>query len=425
MISAYYEGINASLDSLQKILPEHAKKAGWNVKDIVSSSDNVKFELKKGFLDKATITVKLFAQDASLEVQAPKESMKRDLMDVAETAITNSCANPAAVVVWRKQEQIRAQAAVKSWAPDWNPNAPVQSQEQAAPVQVAKPETPKPPAPKLEACMHCTAPLTCDPEEVLVICNYCGYVNNTTGEQPPRYSMLPVVVDGSKAMEIAKDHVAKGVLVTRGMAERAEWGSIILRYVPNWAVTIQLNGYVEGKRAIMKTKSAKGQVAQEVAFRAMGGALGGLFGGAGKGAGEALVDRTERMSISETMDVSIVARKAAEFQPDAGAYKIPLDKKEPFRKTGDETLNVEISDKAAAERAKSLALQQLRTRYTVVKQFSVGANPFDDSELIYSPWWFIEYRMGGKSFSVIVDACNGSVIAGQRPWLPKRATKGR
>ena len=131
------------------------------------------------------------------------------------------------------------------------------------------------------------------------------------------------------------------------------------------------------------------------------------------------------MSISETMDVSIMARKAAEFQPDAGAYKIPLDKKEPFRKTGEETLNVEIGDKAAAERAKSSELQELRSRYTFVSRFNVGAYPFDDSELIYSPWWFIEYRMGGKSFSAIADACNGSVIAGQRPWLPKGTTKGR
>jgi len=124
------------------------------------------------------------------------------------------------------------------------------------------------------------------------------------------------------------------------------------------------------------------------------------------------------------MDVSVVARKAAEFQPDAGA-KIPLDKKEPFKKTGEETLNVEINAQAAAERAKSLALQELRSRYTFVSRFSVGAYPVGDSELIYSPWWFIEYRMGGRSFSVIVDACNGSVIAGQRPWLPKGITKGR
>jgi hypothetical protein len=402
------------MDNLQKAIPEHIQQIGWSVKKLISGPNSFMFELKKGFLEKAVIKVRGTPQDVYVEVDG-----QQGLMDIVEQALASSCDNPAAIVGWKMQAEQRAMELAKASAVVAQPPAP------SAPAPTPPPPAPKPPAPKLEACLHCAAPLTYDPEEVLVICNYCGYVNNTTGEQPPRYSMLPVVVDGSKAMEIAKDHVAKGILVTRGMAERAEWGSIVLRYVPNWAVTVQLNGYVEGKRALIKTKSAKGQVAQEVAIRAIGGALGGLFGGAGKGAGDALADRTERMSISETMDVSIVARKAAEFQPDAGAYKIPLDKKEPFRKTGDETLNVEISDKAAAERAKSLALQQLRTRYTVVKQFSVGANPFDDSELIYSPWWFIEYRMGGRSFSVIIDACNGSVIAGQRPWLPKGTTKGR
>ena len=394
------------MENLQGTLPDYVKQAGWSVKKLIPGQNSFMFELKKGFFEKAVIKVRGVPEDVYVEVDGPE-----GLMDMVEQALANSCANPAALIGWKEQAKQQAMEFAKA-------SAAAQASV-SAPAPTPPTPAPKPAAPKLEACMHCAAPLTYDPEEVLVICNYCGYINNTTGEQPPRYSMLPVVVAGSQAMEIAKDHVGKGILVTRGMAERAEWGSIILRYVPNWAVTIQLDGNVEGKRALIKTKDTKGQVAQEVAMQALGGALGSIFGGAGKGAGRALGDRTERMSVSEAMDVSVVARKAAEFQPDAGAYKIPLDKKEPFRKTGEETLNVEISDKAAAERAKSLALQELRARYTFVSRFSVGANPVGDAELIYSPWWFIEYRMGGKSFSVIIDACSGSVIAGQRPWLPK------
>jgi len=406
MTSARYREIGARLDNLQETLPEYIKQAGWSVKKLIPGQNSFMFELKKGFFEKAVLKVRGTPEDVYIEVDGPQ-----GLMDIVEQALANSCANPATLIGWKEQAKQQAMEFAKaSAAAQPSPSASVPTPPTPAP---------KPAAPKLETCMHCAAPLTYDPEEVLVICNYCGYINNTTGEQPPRYSMLPVVVNGSQAMEIAKDHVGKGILVTRGMAERAEWGSIILRYVPNWAVTIQLDGNVEGKRALIKTKDTKGQVAQEVAMQALGGALGSLFGGAGRGAGRAIGDRTERMSVSEAMDVSVVARKAAEFQPDAGAYKIPLDKKEPFRKTGEETLNVEISDKVAAERAKSLALQEIRARYTFVSRFSVGANPVGDSELIYSPWWFIEYRMGGRSFSVIVDACNGSVIAGQRPWLPK------
>ncbi|MEM2935996.1 MAG: hypothetical protein QW231_02340 [Candidatus Bathyarchaeia archaeon] len=412
MISARYREIGVRMGDFQRALPEYVQQIGWSVKKVIPGQTSFMLELKKGFFDKATIKVRGVPQDVYVEIEGPQ-----NLMDVAEQALANSCDNPGALIGWKEQAQQKAMEFAKGLAgiiKAPTPTAP-------APPQLTQP--PKPAAPKLEACLHCGAPLTYDPEEVLVICNYCGYVNNTTGEQPPRHSMLPVLLSGSQAMEIAKDHVAKGIFVTRGMAERAEWGSIVLRYIPNWTVTVQLEGDVEGKKALVKTKDTKAQVAQEVAMQALGGVLGGMFGGAGRGAGKAIRDRVERMSVSEALDVSVVARKAAEYQPDAGAYKSPLDRKEPFKKTGEETLNVELGAREATEKAKALALQELRSRYTFVSRFNVGAYPVGEPELIYAPWWFIEYRMGGRSFSVIVDACSGSVIAGQRPWLPKGIVK--
>jgi len=410
MISARYREIGARIEQFQQALPGYVQQIGWSVKKVIPGQNSFMLELKKGFFDKATIKARGIPQDVVVEVEGPQ-----DLMDIVEQALASSCDNPGALVGWKQQAAQQAIEIAKSFAgiiPTAIPKAPAAPPPQPAPA-------PKPAAPKLEACMHCAAPLTYDPEEVLVICNYCGYVNNTTGEQPPRYSMLPIVLNGSQAIEIAKEHAAKGIFVTKGMAESAEWGSIVLRYIPNWAVTIQLEGDLEGKKALVKTKDTKSAVAQEVAIQAIGGAIGGLFGGAGRGAGKAIADRTERMSVSEAIDVPVVARKATEFQPDAGAYKIPLEKKEPFKKTGEETLNVEIDAQGATEKAKGLALQELRSRYTFVSRFSVGAYLVGEPELIYAPWWFIEYRVGGRSFSVIVDACNGSVIAGQRPWLPK------
>jgi hypothetical protein len=401
------------MEAFQQALPRYVSQLGWNVKKAIPGQTSFMLELKKGFFDKAVIKARGVPEDVSVEVEGPQE-----LMDFVEQALAESCSNPAALVGWKEQAKQQAMEFAKSFAGVIQPPVP----SGTAPPPVAQ-QAPKPAAPKLEACLHCTAPLTYDPEEVLVVCNYCGFINNTTGEQPPRYSMLSVSLTGAQALETAKNHLAKGILVTRGMAERAEWGSIVLRYIPNWAVTVQLDGDVEGKKALVKTKDAKGQVAQEVAMQALGGALGSIFGGAGRGAGRALGDRTERMSVSEAMDVPVVARKAAEYQPDPGAYKIPLEKKEPFKKTGEETLNVEMNAREASERAKGLALQELRSRYTVVSRFSVLANPIGEPELIYSPWWFIEYRMGGKSYSMIVDGSNGSVVAGQRPWLPKGAIR--
>jgi hypothetical protein len=228
--------------------------------------------------------------------------------------------------------------------------------------------------------------------------------------------MLPVDVQGSESLKIAKDHVGKGILVTKGMAERADWGAIILRYIPIWSVPIQLGGYVEGRKALVKAKSAKGQMTQDVALSALAG-LGGILSG-GK---MPTSDRFECNSINETMDVSVVARRAPEVQPDVGTCKFPLDKKEAFRKTGEETLNVEISAEEAFERAKTMGFQEVKSRYTATHKFNPTARLAGEPELIYAPWWFIEYNMGGKAYSVIVDACSGCVVAGQKPWIPKGA----
>ncbi len=410
MISARYRSIGVKLEAFQQTIPKYAEQLGWTTKKTIPGQTSFMLELKKGLFDKAVIKVRGVPDDLYVEVDGPQ-----DLMDYVEQALAESSANPAALIGWKEQAKQQAMDFAKSFA------GVIQ------PPSVAMPPPPsvvtKPAAPKLEACLHCGAPITYDPEEVLVVCNYCGFINNTTGEQPPKYSMLAVSLAGSQALEVAKDHLAKGILITRGMAERAEWGSILLRYVPNWNVTIQLDGDIEGKKALTKSKDVKTQVAQEIALQALGGALGSIFGGAGRGAGRAITDRTERISVSEAMDVPVVARKAAEYQPDPGAYKIPLEKKEPFKKTGEETLNVEINAREASERAKGLAMQEIRSRYTFVSRFSVFANPIGEPELIYSPWWFIEYRMGGNSYSMIVDASNGSVVAGQRPWLPKGVTR--
>jgi hypothetical protein len=118
---------------------------------------------------------------------------------------------------------------------------------------------------------------------------------------------------------------------------------------------------------------------------------------------------------------NVVARRAPEIQPDIGTCKFPLNKKEAYRKTGKETLNMEMSSEEAFERAKTMGFEDIKARYTTTRKFSPRASLAGQPELIYAPWWFIEYSRGGKDYSVIVDACNGLVIAGKRPWIPKGA----
>jgi hypothetical protein len=410
MTKAQYKDLNVNVDAFLNTFRTFVNKAGWQIKDEISDRVTATFTIKKGLLNTATVKVRGTPQDLFVELVGTSA-----VMDLVEQAVAASCDKPTSIIGWRDQMSLRP---------------PIQSQTTSQPGPPNQPSPPMPPpqstikpiVPKLEACLHCGAPVNYNPEEYLIICEYCGFINNPSGEQPPRYSMLPVCFAGTNILEIAKKHVAKGIFITKNMVNQAEWGSIILRYVPNWVMTMQLRGSLQGDRALIKTKDAKAQVAQDFAMKALGSMLAGASHG--KGSGRTVQQyRPTTHSINETLDVFVVARRSAAFQPDVGVQKIPLDKKEAFQKVSDETLNVELSPTEAVEKARGLALEDVRARYLSVSNFNVTATPVGDAELIYTPWWFLEYKMGGVSYSLIVDACVGNVIAGKRPWLPKKTVE--
>ena len=404
MTSAQYKDLNVNVTAFQKTFRAYVTQAGWQVKDEVADQVTATFTLKKGLLNTTTVKVRGTPQDLFVELIGASA-----VMDLVEQAVAASCEKPTSIIGWRDQSRLRSPVS----------SQPISQPPQQTPSTVQQPVV-KPPVPKLEACLHCGAPITYNPEEYLIICEYCGFINNPSGEQPPRYSMLPICFAGTKILDIAKNHVAKGIFITKNMVNQAEWGSIILRYVPNWVMTMQLRGSLHGDRALIKTKDATAQVAQDFAMRALGGVLSGM----GKSSGRTIQQHQPvTHSINEALDVFVVARRSAAFQPDVGVQKIPLDKKEPFQKVSDETLNVELSPVEALEKARSLALDDVHARYLSVSNFNVTATPVGDPELIYTPWWFLEYKMGGVSYSLIIDACAGNVIAGKRPWLPKKTEK--
>ena len=419
MIQARYKGAGIDLSALQGRLRSYLEQEGWSIKKFSPGVSSFKVVVKKGFFGgKVEVEGRGTPDDFLIEAKGDRKAIG-EVMDIVERALADSAANPAAITSWEEQMRQQAMQAATQVAGvlsrlrlPFGPAPPQPAPPPAPAAPAPAPPKPKPP----ETCPNCGAPLTYSPEDLMVICEYCGHMVNLTGGPLPRMSMLPVLVDGATAIELAKQYAAKGIFITKGMAERAEWGDIVLRYVPIWAVTVQVQGDVVGEKALVKAKSTKAKIAQEVALEALGGFLGGFLG---RGARRAVADRWTRTTISEAIDVPVVARRAAAFQPDPGAYKVPLERKEPFRQTGEEVLGVEISAQEAMEKAKAMALDEIKARFTTIVQFNVWANPIGEPELVYAPWWFIEYRMGGRSFSVIVDACTGKVIAGQRPWLPK------
>ncbi|MCX8203610.1 MAG: hypothetical protein N3H32_04770, partial [Nitrososphaeria archaeon] len=159
------------------------------------------------------------------------------------------------------------------------------------------------------------------------------------------------------------------------------------------------------------------KVAQEIGLELLGAALGGK-------AGRTIADRERKETVDELMQVPVVARRSAAYQPDPEAFRVPLERKLPFRRTGDEVLNAEMDEAEAVNFAKGTALETIRSRYTTLRKFDVSAFEAGEPELVYDPWWFVKYEMSGREFMVVVSGSTGNVIAGQRPWIPRRSKGG-
>jgi len=140
------------MESLQKTLPEYFQRAGWTVEKVLPFTNSVMFEVKKGFLEKATIHFQGAPQDLTLEVDGSGEAM-----DVAEAALTDSCDNPAALVGYKEQKKIEQQEVVKNIVGMFGPHA------QAASAQ----------------------PMTVEKEVVMIPCKYCGALMDDTATVCP------------------------------------------------------------------------------------------------------------------------------------------------------------------------------------------------------------------------------------------------
>ena len=411
-----YQGVRANHRDVAERFAQILSDMGYKTRvrhSVVSS----RIFFKKGFFGKErSIVLRSIGEDLTVEGDVIGE-----IIQALDDAVLSCSANPSAFKPLREtmMEQARKMmTAIPGLGKLFG--APTPPPQQPSPQPQPVRPTPKPAKPKLEACPNCGAPLRYDPEEIIVTCPYCGFTINVTGEPIKRHSMLPLLVSGADALRIAKDYVAKGIFTTRGMAERAEWSEFRLYWVPVWLYTVNVRGYVVGRRALVATKDTKAQILQEVGLSVLSSMIGGMFGRTGRAVERGLERaREERTEISETLDVPVVARKSAMFQLEPGKWKVPIDKKQPYTKAVEgEVLGVEIGEEAAREKARSEALAIIRSRYTTVLQFEVDAQVLGEGELMHVPFWFIKYTMGGKEYAVVVDACSGQVVAGQRPWLP-------
>jgi len=360
-----YQGVGIDHAHVGKILADKLAQNGYKTELETSKITSI-VHWKKGFFKKGSVV--LSSENDDLIVQGYVED---EIIPFLDEALYETFSDKSKFIPYKEKlnlENIKKKEEEKAQA----------EQQTQAPQRI-----------KLEKCKNCGAPLNIGGETLpwLIICEYCGFVNNADASKPiPQIGILNA--SDIDAFKIAEDFIAKGIFVTRGAAKSANMRVVQDNYVPIWHIVVSLNGYVETLRYVTET------IGKQVITRQI----------------------RQRFQIAETYEVPIIARANSEFQPDFEKYKLPLSSKQPLKYVPN-MLSVELDEKEASSIAISKALEHVKKRYSNIVTFNVNGNIVGSPELIYVPIVVVKYNWDKKEYFVAIDKSSGNVIAGTRPLV--------
>jgi DNA-directed RNA polymerase subunit RPC12/RpoP len=235
-------------------------------------------------------------------------------------------------------------------------------------------------------CSHCGAPLPFEPGEIVATCKYCGYttVIETGKAFTFEHSMLLNKYDATQIEKLVKSWMQSGFLKPPDLAKKSKIIEKSLVYIPFWIVTAEAETTYKGIfERVTPTVVKEGRITKKYNWL-------------------------------------ILARKATEFP--TREYDVPLEGKVPydFRKIEDyaKTLNSEIDRDEALEKAK----QEIEEHHKYLIQQDVDKITEIKSEInvsqavyLHAPIWFIKYEYKGKTYKLIIDGAEGTVIKGDIP----------
>ncbi len=238
------------------------------------------------------------------------------------------------------------------------------------------------------SCSHCNAPLEYEPGEIIVTCKYCGSSNviKTGVAFTFEHSMLVNNFDEEDIKNRVKEWMESGFLKPKDLEKSSKMTEVNLTYLPFWVIPLEAKSHYKG-----------------------------LFERVGPGI-------VKEGAISKSYNWLVLGRKASEFP--TREYDIPLKGKIPFNitkvRSGAKVLNSEIVETEAIEIAK----QQVKSHHDFLAKQDVDRIieiktdiTVDDAVYLHSPIWFITYTYKERSYQLILEGSNGTVIKGDIPPL--------
>jgi hypothetical protein len=250
-------------------------------------------------------------------------------------------------------------------------------------------------------CQSCNAPLAVSPDDVLVVCAYCGFTSTVEGEKIENHFVLEPTMDAGEVRDKITQWVGRG-----GKARMTE---AHLRFVPFWVESMHAFTSYQGYKKHQETEyytdsQGKRRSRTKIEYEPIQG------------------------QFDENRSVNVLCRRGATFYSLGELDKaLHVTKRaiQPFDYnaiTAVESkplfLNSELTDGDAYEIAETIVAQDHRSRAdskaTEIWDCHSRINK-TGSYLLHVPHWLVRYRFGSETYRVGIDGHTKKVLKGEVP----------
>ncbi|MFW9830648.1 MAG: hypothetical protein ACFFD8_02625 [Candidatus Thorarchaeota archaeon] len=250
-------------------------------------------------------------------------------------------------------------------------------------------------------CQSCNAPLTVSPDDVVIVCGYCGFTSTIEGEKVENHFVLEPKIDQADVHDKVKEWVGRG-----GKARVTE---AILRFVPFWVESMHAYTNYQGYKRHQETEyytdsKGKRRSRTKIEYEPIQG------------------------TFDENRSVNVLCRRGATFYSQDEldkALHVTKGEIEPFNYnaiTAVESkplfLNSELSDPDAYEIAETFIEDEHRSRAesraTEIWDCNTRVQK-TGSYLLHVPHWLVRYQFGTETYRVGLDGHTKKILKGEIP----------
>lgn len=235
-------------------------------------------------------------------------------------------------------------------------------------------------------CPRCGGMVPIPEGQVIVICPYCELRAVVRGEKGVRRYQTPCRINREQAIAAFRHFLSGNWAIARDAARQAQLEEAMLVHLPFWAAWGQGLGWTFGRKKIgsgdrKRYEPREVRVVEEMSWN-----------GAACDVGEFGVSH-----------ISLDGRPLEPFDPDQ-LHRTGL----VFEPVGSSWQALETARQAFENRVNSRAhLDEISQSFVRIVRPRLG--------LLYYPLWVVRYLYHGRSFQVVVDGFDGSILYGKAP----------